>query len=176
MTPDHFISPLSLSLTQGCIIIIALCDSHTAPLKANARWQLFLCEGPWALVAAGGLFLALLYCRHQPFNGIEPEPVMLRLGQLLHTAARATFAINNEVRSRHGWKDEAESGVFKVDFASVYMSYNTRIAISRKYFFVVYVSFTQEECFQSNQNWKPALNWKSSPSRWHVEPGVWMHY
>lgn len=27
----------------------------------------------------------------------------------------------------------------------------------------------------SNQSWKPALN-KSSANRWHVEPGVWMHY
>lgn len=44
---------------------------------------------------------------------------MLRPGQLLYTAARATFAINNVAGSRHGGKDEAESGVFKVDFTSV---------------------------------------------------------
>lgn len=59
VTQDHLVSPLSLSLTQGCIIIIALCDSHTASLRANASWQLFLHTGPWALVDAGGLSLVL---------------------------------------------------------------------------------------------------------------------
>lgn len=36
MTQDHFVSPWSPRLTQGCIIIIAQYDSHTAPLRANA--------------------------------------------------------------------------------------------------------------------------------------------
>ncbi len=50
-------------------------------------------------------------------NGTVPKLVMLRPGQLLYTAA--TFAINNVAGSRHGGKDDAESGVFKVDIMSV---------------------------------------------------------
>lgn len=65
MTQDHFVSPWSPSLTLGCVIIIALCDSHTGLLRANASWQLFLREDQWALAAAanGGLSPAPLYCR-----------------------------------------------------------------------------------------------------------------
>lgn len=37
MTQDDFVSPWSSSLTQGCITIIALPDSHTGLLKANAN-------------------------------------------------------------------------------------------------------------------------------------------
>lgn len=59
VTQDQWVSPLSLSLTQGCIIIIALCDSHTASLRANASWQLSLHEGPWATLDAGGLSRSL---------------------------------------------------------------------------------------------------------------------
>lgn len=52
--------------------------------------------------------------------------VMLRPWQLLYTAATATRVINNVVGSNHGGKDEAESGVFKVDFTSVNI-YNTAL-------------------------------------------------
>lgn len=37
MTQDDFVSPWSSSLTQGCITTIALPDSHTGLLKANAN-------------------------------------------------------------------------------------------------------------------------------------------
>lgn len=60
-----------------------------------------------------------------PLNGTEPELVMLRPGQLLYTASRATCTINNVAGSRHGGKDEAESGVFKVDFTSVNIYHTT---------------------------------------------------
>lgn len=36
VTWDQWVSPWSLRLTQGCILIIAVCDSHTASLRANA--------------------------------------------------------------------------------------------------------------------------------------------
>lgn len=61
MTQDQFVSPWSPSLSQACIIIIALYDNHTAPLRANASWQLFLCKDQWALAAAGSLSPAPLY-------------------------------------------------------------------------------------------------------------------
>lgn len=60
-----------------------------------------------------------MYCRHQPLDGTELKPVMLRPGQLLYTAARAVLAINNVVGSRHEGREKAEKGAFKVDFASV---------------------------------------------------------